>query len=204
MPSLDKHEVKIARELIRNPRISDNGIAKKTGVPVMTVNRKRKSLEERGMINYYVDLNHGSHGTEDFFAKQLYIIKFKIGITQTTFTENIRKDKSMKKTNAEHVVISYLAEKDGHLADIILLTARTEPELNEVFNGEIVPMFKRNFGDDCIMSIDTVRILEPLRKNHNYIFGLNLENGKIKDDWPDDYIFVDRESFKPEKQSVLK
>ena len=199
MPSLDRHEVQIARELIRNPRISDNGIAKKTKVPVMTVNRKRKALEENGVINYYADLNHGSGGTEDFFAKQMYIIKFKIGITRQNFIDKIRNDKSLKKSNAEHIVISYLGEKDGHLSNIFLLTARSEPELNEVFNGEIVPMFRRNFGEDGIISIDTVKILEPIRKNHNYIFGVNLEKGKIKDDWPDDYIFVDRESFNSNK-----
>ena len=34
MVKLDKQEVKIVRELIRNPRISDNAISNKTGIPV--------------------------------------------------------------------------------------------------------------------------------------------------------------------------
>lgn len=199
MPSLDKHEVDIVRELIRNPRISDNGIAKRTGVAVMTVNRKRKALEDAGKITYYTDLNHGEGGTDDFFAKQLYIIKFKIGITRQNFLDSIRKDTNLKRFNAEHIVMSYLAEKDGHLSNVILLNAHTERDLNEVFNGQIVQIFKRNFGDDCIISIDTVRILEPIRKNHNYIFGVNLEKGKISESWPNEYIFVDRESFEKEK-----
>lgn len=202
---LDEQEVKIIRELIRNPRISDNGISKRSKVPVMTVNRKRKALEDSGIISYYADINHGEGGIEDFFARQLYIIKFKIGITRHTFLENIRKDKSLRKFNAEHIVFSYLAEKDGHLAITLMINAHTEADLNETFNGGLVPMYKRNFGDDCIISTDTVRILEPIRKHHNYIYGVNLKNGKIIESWPDEYIFVNRENVKaPVEQSKLE
>ncbi len=195
MPKLDDQEVMIIRELIRNPKISDNGIAKRTGVPVMTVNRKRKSLEDKNMISYYADLRHGEGGTEDFYAKQLYIIKFKIGITRQAFLDNIRKDKDLRKFNAEHIVSSHLGEKDGHLAMMMMLNAHTEQDLTESFNGQIVPMLRRNFGDDCIISIDTLRILEPIREHHNYITDVNMKNGKIDDSWPSDYIFVDRKSF---------
>lgn len=204
MPELDDQEVMIIRELIRNPRISDNGISKRTGVPVMTVNRKRKSLEENDMISYYTDLRHGDGGTEDFYAKQLYIIKFKIGITRQVFLDNVRKDKDLKKFNAEHIVTSFLGEKDGHLAIMMMVNAHTEQDLTESFNGQIVPMLRRNFGDDCIISTDTLRILEPIREHHNYINGVNMKNGKIDDAWPTDCIFVDRKSFeKPPTQSKL-
>ena len=204
MSQLDEQEVKIVRELIRNPRISDNALSKKTGVPVMTVNRKRKTLEESGMISYYTDLRHGDGGTEDFHAKQMYMIKFRIGITRQEFLNNMRKDRSLRRFNAEHIVMSYLGEKDGHLALIMIVNARTEQDLNESFNGHIVPMLKRNYGEDCIMSIDTTRVLEPIRQHHNYLDGVNMTKGRIEDNWPNEYIFVDRKSFeKPAEQSKL-
>ena len=204
MKSLDEHEVKIIRELIRNPRISDNQLSRKSGVPVMTVNRKRKNLEQSGMISYFTDIKHGDGGTEDFHVKQLYIIKFKLGITRTEYLEKTKHDKKLKKFNAEHIVSSYIAERDGHLALIIIVNAHTSQDLNESFNAHIVPKLKKNYGDDCIQNIETIRILEPLREHHNYIHGINMDKGKIREDWPDDYIFVDIKSFhKHSDQSKL-
>ncbi len=195
MPELDEQEIKIVRELIRNPRASDNQISKRTRVPVMSVNRKRKALEQKGMLNYYVDIKHGEDGTGDFHAEQLYCIKFKIGLTRQEFLKKTREIKTLQKFNSEHIVNSYLGEKDGHLALMMVANAHTGQDLAESFNGHIVPMFKNNFGDDCIVSTDTIRILEPIREHHNYIHEVNMEKGKIKDDWPDDFIFVDRKSF---------
>lgn len=195
MVHLDEQEIKIIRELIRNPRISDNKASKRSGVPVMTVNRKRKALEESGILYYYTTINHGKQGTGDFFASQLYIIKFKLGLTNKEFLENIRKDKTLKRFNAEHIVSSKICEKDGHLALMLELNAHTEQDLNECFNGHLVPMLKRIFGDDCIKNIETIRILESIRDHHNYIYKVNTSNGIISKDWPDDYIFIDRKSF---------
>ena len=50
---LDNQEIKIVKALIRNPRISDNQIGLRTGVPIRTVNRKRKKMEEKGLLKYY-------------------------------------------------------------------------------------------------------------------------------------------------------
>ncbi len=195
MHKLDEQEVKIIREIIRNPRSSDNAVSKKTKVPVMTVNRKRKSLEEKGLLKYYASIVHGEDGTNDFHAEQLYVIKLKIGITAQEFLTKIRDDKALQHFNSEHIMMSYLGEKDGHLALMMVVNAYNEQELTESFNGFIIPMLKKHFGDDCIISVETLRIIEPIRKHHNYIPGVNLEKGRIKEDWPDDYIFVDRESF---------
>lgn len=204
MKKLDEQEIKIVRELIRNPRISDNQISKKTGVPVMSVNRKRKALEESGMLSYFADIKHGDEGTEDFHVKQLYCIKFRVGITRQEFLEKAQVDRKQKKFNSEHVITSYIGEKDGHLALMMIVNAHTEQDLNESFNAHIVPNLKKNHGDDCIISIDTIRILEPFREHHNYIHGINMEKGKITEDWPNDYIFVDRKSFhKPPSETSL-
>ena len=143
----------------------------------MSVNRKRKILEEKGIISYYADIKHGDNGSEDFHVKQLYIIKFKIGLTKKEFLTKIKEDKTLKKFNSEYVVESHIGEKEGHLAVTTLLNAKDQAERTESFNGKIIPMLKKNFGDDAIISVDTVTISEPIREHHNYIHGVNIKNG---------------------------
>lgn len=201
MVKIDDHECKIIRELIRNPRISDNQISKNTKIPVMTVNRKRKNLEKAGIINYYTDVRHGLEGTADHNSKQLYIIKFKAGFTRTQYYQKMSKDTRMRKFTAEHVTLSYLGEKDGHLAIMMIINASTQQELIESFNGQIIPNFKRKFGDDSIVGIETFRLSEVSRIHHNYIPKLNMKDGKIKKDWPNEYIFVNKDSYYTEEQS---
>lgn len=193
MRELDIQEKKIVRELIRNPRISDNQIARKTGIPVMTVNRKRKALERAGLLRYFTSLDTGEHGTGKFGAKQIYIIKFKIGITRKRFLEESAKGKDLLYFSPCYISLSYLGEKDGHLTYMCILDAETESKLLDEFNGKLVSHFKNNFGEDCIREIITMRITNTIRRHHNYIPMINMENGIIKEDWPDSLIFVDEE-----------
>jgi DNA-binding Lrp family transcriptional regulator len=203
MVELDEQEVKIIRELIRNPRISDNQISKNTRVPVMSVNRKRKNLEEKGLISYYADFKHGENGSEDFHVKQLYIVKCKIGLTKKEFLTKIRNDKTLRKFNSEYVVESHVGEKDGHLAILTVLNAKNQSELTESFNGKIFPMLKNNFGNDCIVSTDTVTISETIREHHNYIHKVNIVKGVLDKGWPNEYLFVDRKSFHSNSQEKI-
>src|SRR3989338_10208012 len=112
MGELDENEVKIVRELIRNPRISDNQISKRTKIPVMTVNRKRKKLEEESLIYYHANFDTGENGTGFFPEKQLYIIKFRIGITRHMYLDKIEADKRFIGFNTSYVSASYLGEKE--------------------------------------------------------------------------------------------
>ena len=73
---LDGKEKEILKELIKNPRISDNQISKNTKIPVKTVNRKRKLLEKRSLIHYMVHLDNSRSGTGVFSTKHMYIIQF--------------------------------------------------------------------------------------------------------------------------------
>ncbi len=187
---LDNQEEKLVRELIRNPRLSDNKIAKRTGIPVMTVNRKRKKLEEEGILRYFAYLNTGEEGTGLFHARQLYLIKFKIGLTRENFFKTVMEDKQVREFNAQHVVESYLGEREGHLTLMLILEAKTEAELIEDFNGKIVPMLKRNLGEDCLREVTTAKISIPLRFHHNYLPLINMEKGILKKDWPDNWIFI--------------
>lgn len=196
---LDEAEVKIARELIRNPRASDNHISKQTRIPVMTVNRKRKNLEQEHFIRYYTSLDKGEFGLHIFGAKQLYIIKFKIGITRNKYLEIMETDAKWRTFNCQYISLAYLGEKDGHLALIIILDAKDEAHLVEEFNGNIVTFLNEKLGKDTIEEILTVPLSKLIRVHHNYMPYMNIEKGIIKDSWPDDMIFVN-EVEKNEKE----
>ncbi len=188
---LDESERKIVRELIKNPRISDNQIAKNTKVPVMSVNRKRKLLEKEGLLRYFASFDTGEFGTGTFKAKQLYIIKFKIGITREDYINKVEKDKRFQQFNASYTSLSYLGEKDGHLALVMVLDAETDSLLVDEFSGKIIPHLKEKLGNDCIREIITTKISNTLRRHHNYLPDINMQDGVIKKDWPDEWIFVD-------------
>lgn len=194
---LDENERKIVRELIRNPRISDNQIAKNTKVPVMTVNRKRKQLERENLLRYYTSFDTGEFGTGRFKAKQLYIIKFKIGIARKDYIEKVEKDKKFQQFNASYTSLSYLGEKDGHLALVMILDAKTDSLLVDEFSGKIIPHLKEKLGNDCIRGIITTKISNTLRRHHNYLPSINMEKGIMKKDWPDEWIFVDKAISSP-------
>jgi DNA-binding Lrp family transcriptional regulator len=191
---LDEAEVKIIRELIRNPRASDNFIGKKTGIPVMTVNRKRKALEESKYLRYYTSIDKGEFGLHIFGAKQLYTIKFKIGITKKQYLEMMETNAKWRTFNSKFISLAYLGEKDGHLALVLILDAKDEGQLVEEFNGNIVKNLNEKLGEGCIEEITTTSLNKLIRVHHNYMPHSNMENGIIKDSWPDDMIFVNEVS----------
>ncbi|MBI2140553.1 winged helix-turn-helix domain-containing protein [Candidatus Woesearchaeota archaeon] len=188
---LDEQERKIVRELYRDPRISDNQLGKKTGIPVMTVNRKRKQLEKENLLRYFSWFDTGEFGTGMFKAKQLYVIKFKLGMKREQYLSRVEYDPKFMPMASVHISFSSLGEKDGHLALIMIIDGKTDSELVEVFNGTIIPHLRRMLGENCIEQITTTKMTHVIRRLHNYIPDFNMESGKIKKDWPDDWIFVD-------------
>ena len=190
MKKFDIQEEKILKELIKNPRISDNQIAKNTKIPVTTVNRKRKHLEEQGFIHYYVDVSDESVERGQFHARQLYVIKFKEGITRQKYLNEIEKSENFRKVNPRYHAESFLGEKDGHFAIILIVEANSADELVEIFNGDIIPSIKKRHGKDCVSDIITAKVTFPFRIHHNYIPIFNMEKGIIKKDWLNDWIFV--------------
>lgn len=190
MIQIDEQEEKIIKELVKDPRISDNQISKNTKVPVMTVNRKRKKLEEKDLIRYFTTVNTDEGGTGELLAKELYIIKFKIGLTQRMFLNRIEKSNRVRAFFAQHIEYSFLGEKDGHLTLAIIIAAKTESELMEIFNGIIIPFFQEHFGGGAIKEVTTINISKPIRLHHNYLPSINMEKGKIKKGWSDEWIFA--------------
>lgn len=188
---LDAAERKIIRELIKNPRASDNQISKKTKIPVMTVNRKRKNLEQERYLRYYTSIDKGEFGLHIFGAKQLYIIKFKIGITRKSYLDIMEADAKWRTFNCKYISLAYLGEKDGHLALMIILDAKDEAHLVEEFNGKIVQFILQKLGKDAIEEITTSSLSKLVRVHHNYMPYINMEKGVLKETWPDEMIFVD-------------
>lgn len=187
---LDKQERLIVKELIKNPRISDNQISKITKVPIKTVNRKRKKLQKLGLLNYYTYFDTTPNGSQSFGATHMYILTFKEGMSREKF---IRQIDQMQITPLmiKHVSFSFLGENKGKLCFIIYISSRTEQDIIEVFNEEIIPFLKRFLGKDIIAQTETLRISSPTSFFHNYFYKINREDGILKSDWPDNKIFVD-------------
>ena len=181
--SLDEQEIKIIRELIRNPRMSDNRIAKKTGVPVMTVNRKRKKLESERLLRYYVSIDKGEFGLDIFKAKKAYIIMFKMGITRKKYMEKLEEDPMWRMMNSRFISLAYLGDKNGHLALFIILDAPENEQLVEEFNGKVIPFLREKLGEDAIFRVITMSLDRMVRVHHNYMPAFNMEKGRIKKDW---------------------
>src|SRR5437870_11191897 len=92
MRELDEQERLIVRQLIRDPRESDNAIGELTGVNVRTVSRKRQRLEQEGVLSYFTNVDLSPNGTAKFSARHLYIVKFRIGITFKQIAEDIKRE----------------------------------------------------------------------------------------------------------------
>src|SRR3989344_2796035 len=142
MRQLDEQEKSIVKALIRDPRLSDNQISKVTKVPVMSVNRKRKKLEEEGILFYYCAVETGKYGLDVSPARQLYLITLKIGITKAEFLEKLKQD-TLVKNNTLRIYESFIGEKNGKLVWCVVLEGGRGFEIVEIFNGEIVPVLKK-------------------------------------------------------------
>ena len=189
--SIDDKDRAILKRLIRDPTISDNQIAKLTGMPVKTVNRRRKALEENGIVSYHLNVNMGRGGTGRFLARHLYIIEFKLGFPQSRLIKEIKEEPNVRTIFTDHIYESHIAEIDGRTALIMLVEGRSDEEINEAFNSKIIPSLKKNHGEDAITNVKTIRLSDPIRVFHNYIFMVNMEKGKIRGEWSDNAIFVE-------------
>ncbi|WP_309492262.1 Lrp/AsnC family transcriptional regulator [Candidatus Hecatella orcuttiae] len=187
---LDSQERQIVRCLIKNPRLSDNAIGRLTDIPIRTVNRKRKELEEEGLLSYYTYLNIGPDGLKEFGARHLYLIKFKLGITQDQIIKEIKEEPNVRTVFTDLIYESHIAEIDGHTALIMIIEGQTDDDINNGFNGKILPSLEKNHGKGCVEQVSTIRLSKPIRIFHNYLPMVNMEKGFIKRNWADDAIFV--------------
>lgn len=187
----DLMERKILAELVKDCRASDNAIAKSTGIPVNTVNRKRKSLEARGLITYCLNIEHGPFpaGSGAFGARQLYIITLRHGISRGSLSDYIRKTNKMHFI-AKHCQQIFLGEQNGRLTIMMLIESRIEADIVEIFNVELLPWLEAGFGAGAVSAVQEITLTMPVQLLHNYFPGINIKHGKIREDWPSGHIFV--------------
>ena len=190
MRNFDSQEQQVIRALIRNPRFSDNRISALTGVPVRTVSRKRARLEEQGILTYYTGVEMQAKGTGRFNSQHMIIIKFELGITRSQIIQEICSEPNVANVFSELIRDSYIAETDGHIALVMVLEGESDRDIAENLQGKIIPSLKKNHGQDSIVELRTIRLLDPIRREHNYLSMVNMEKGFLKGEWPDEAIFV--------------
>ena len=191
MRSLDDQERHIVRALIRNPRCSDNRISALTAVPVRTVSRKRARLEQEGVLSYYTAIEMQAEGTGRFSTQHMLLIKFKLGITRSQIVQEIRSEPNVADVYSELIRDSYIAEMDGHIALVMVVEGESDSDVAENVQGKIIPSLQKNHGEDSIQELRTIRLLDPIRRLHNYLPMVNMNEGFINEEWPDDAIFVE-------------
>ena len=190
MRTFDDQERAILKALIRDPRQSDNYISKITGVPTPTVRRKRKRLEEEGLLSYFTAIELQESGTGTFGARHLYIIKFRIGITVKQIVEEIKSEPNVRSVFTDLIYESHIAEMDGRVALVMIIEGKNDADIIENVQGKIIPSLRKNHGPESIEEISTLRLLSPIRLFHNYVPLVNMHQGLLREDWTDDAIFV--------------
>jgi DNA-binding Lrp family transcriptional regulator len=190
MREIDDQERLIIRELIRDPRESDNGIGERTGVNVRTVGRKRQRLEQDGILSYHTHVNLAEGGAGQFNARHLYIIKFRLGITVHQVEEDIRREPFVRSIFTEIIFESHIAEIDGHVAMLLYIDGASDADIVQTVQEKLIPSLLRNHGDGSITEVSTIRLLKPVRVMRNYLPFVNMQDGYIRKDWPDEAIYV--------------
>jgi DNA-binding Lrp family transcriptional regulator len=191
MRKLDEQERLIVRALIRNPRWSDNRISALTGVPVRTVSRKRARLEQEGLLSYYAAVDMQSNGTGRFNTQHMVIIKFELGVTRSQIVQEIRSEPNVANVFSELIRDSYIAEIDGHIALVMIVEGESDSDVAESLQGKIIPSLQKNHGENSILELSTIRLLDPIRRLHNYLPLVNMQGGFLSKAWPDEAIFVE-------------
>jgi DNA-binding Lrp family transcriptional regulator len=187
---LDDQEKLIVKTLIRDPRLSDNQVGKLTAVPTPSVRRKRKKLEEEGLLSYFAALDMQESGTGTFGARHLYVIKFRIGITVKQLVEEIKNEPNVRTIFTDLIYESHIAEIEGRVALVMIIEGKNDADIVDNVQGKIVPSLRKNHGADSIEEISTIRLLSPVRIFHNYVPLVNMRQGVLSSEWPKDAIFV--------------
>lgn len=185
------NEKKIMKELVRNPRVSDKQISTKTKIPIKTVNRTRKKLENEGIVNYTTIINNFTTGTQIFNALDLFTFHFNLGITRMQI-ENLISSTSYVSNSIikKHIMQDFSGEKNGRATYTALVASRAISDMVEIINAEIVPIMKKNLGADPIYKIEEAQVHKFNRFNQNYIPNVNMDKAKIKDSFPDENLFI--------------
>lgn len=163
---LDRQEKAIIAALVKNPRISDNKLAAETGVPLKTVNRKRKLLEAAGLVRYLAIADHSSTGTGQFQGHALFSLKLRSGITRAHFLGMFTD--IFQQVGKKHLTHCFLSEHGGNLVLFLYLESYKHEDLFDILNADIVPDFERQYGTGCVIQVDKFDSFLPIVLFTNY------------------------------------
>jgi hypothetical protein len=120
----------------------------------------------------------------------MIIIKFELGVTRSQIVQEICNEPNVANVFSELIRDSYMAEADGHIALVMVVEGESDSDVAESLQGKIIPSLKKNHGDSSIVELRTIRLLGSIRREHNYLPMVNMEDGVMRRDWPDEAIFV--------------
>lgn len=177
---LDDKEKAIIGELVKDPRASDNKISKLTNIPLKTVTRRRKYLEEKNLLYYFTYLDNFS-GTNVFTSRQQYIITFKHGITREIFIKRFGENFDLLSSSSviqKHVLESHLGEQNGCIVLVMIIESFSKDDLVEIFNAEIIKIINDAFGQNSVLRTEVIDLTIELNLLHNYS-KYSMKNGKL-------------------------
>mgnify|MGYP004381113711 FL=1 len=147
--------------------------------------------EQEGVLSYYTAIEMQAEGTGRFSTQHMLMIKFKLGITRSQIVQEIRSEPNVADVYSELIRDSYIAEMDGHIALVMVVEGESDSDVAENVQGKIIPSLQKNHGEDSIQELRTIRLLDPIRRLHNYLPMVNMNEGFMNEKWPDDAIFVE-------------
>jgi hypothetical protein len=87
---------------------------------------------------------------------------------------------------------SHIAEIDGKLAMLLFIDGESDLDIVQTVQEKLIPSLRRNHGEDSIEEVSTVRILLPVRAMRNYVLPVNMSEGYLRRDWPEEAVYVGR------------
>jgi hypothetical protein len=136
-----------------------------------------------------VDLS--ADGAQQFSVRHLYIIKFRVGITFKQLVDEIRNE-PIQNVFTKSIYESHIAEIDGKVALLLYIDGESDVDIVQRTHEFLIPGLLKNHGSDSIEAISTIRLLAPVRVMRNYLPIVNMKNGLMQPDWPDEAIHVGR------------
>ena len=113
-----------------------------------------------------------------------------VGVTYKQLTDDIQREPFVRSIFTEIIFESHIAEIDGKLAMLMFIDGASDTEIVQTVQEKLIPSLLKNHGENSIEEISTIRLLSPVRVMRNYLPFVNMENGYIKKDWPDEAIYV--------------
>ena len=154
------------------------------------MSRKRLRLEKEGALKYFTALEMQGSGISRFNTQHMIIIKFDLGVTRGQIVDEIASEPNVANVFSELIRDSFIAEANGHIALVLIMEGESDSDVADSLHAKIIPSLKKNHGDNSVIELRTIRLLGTIRREHNYLPMVNMADAVLREDWPDEAIFV--------------